>query len=168
MGFEDLVDVENSLLHVAHLGVVRCLLTNPVMSDEWKRTTIFYTLIRCGETLMKMVIDDGSTMNVVAEFAIKRCCLKVESHPHPFKVAWVNKANLTVTHKCKVSIQICGYKDEILCDVLPMDVAHILLGRPWFYDLGVSHHDRENTYTFRYLISVSLLILVEPKNCCPP
>jgi len=39
--FEDLVDVENSLLHDAHLGVVRCLLANLVMNDEWKRTTIF-------------------------------------------------------------------------------------------------------------------------------
>jgi len=32
------------------------------MNDEWKRTTIFYTLVRCGETLMKVVIDGGSTM----------------------------------------------------------------------------------------------------------
>ena len=32
--FEDLVDVENSVLHDAHLGVVRCLLANPVMNDE--------------------------------------------------------------------------------------------------------------------------------------
>jgi len=69
-GFEDLVDVENSLLQGAHLGVVRCLLTNPVMSDEWKHTTICCTLVRCGETLMKMVINDGSIINV-AEYAIK-------------------------------------------------------------------------------------------------
>jgi len=32
---KNLVDVENSFLHDAHLGVVRCLLTNPIMSDEW-------------------------------------------------------------------------------------------------------------------------------------
>ena len=29
------------------------------------------------------------------------------------------------------------YKDEIYCDVLPMDVAYVLLGRPWLYDLNV-------------------------------
>ena len=43
-GFDDLVDFENSHLHDAHLGVVRYLLANPVMNDEWKRTTIFYTV----------------------------------------------------------------------------------------------------------------------------
>ena len=32
--FEDLIDIENSLLHDAHLGVVRCLLSNPTMNDE--------------------------------------------------------------------------------------------------------------------------------------
>ena len=32
-----------------------------------------------------------------------------------------------------------------------MDVAHILLGRPWLYDRNVSHNGRENTYTFRYM-----------------
>ena len=95
---------------------------------------------------MKIVIDNDSTMNVVAESAIKRCRLKVEPHPHPFKVTWVNKANQTVTHRCKVPIQIGGYKDEIMCDVLPMDVAHILLCRPWLYDLSVLHHGTENIY----------------------
>jgi len=79
---------------------------------------------------MKMVIDGGSTTNVVAEAAVKHGHLKVEPHPHPFKVAWVNKNHLIVTHRCKISIQIGGYKDEVSYDFLQMDVAHILLGRP--------------------------------------
>jgi len=98
-----------------------------------------------------MVIDSGNTTNVVVKSATNQYHLKVEPHPHPFKVAWVNQGNLTVTHRCKVFIQIGGDKDKILCDVLPMDVAHIFLGRHWLYDLSVSHHGRENTYTFRHL-----------------
>ena len=31
-----------------------------------------------------------------------------------------------------------------------MDAAHILLVHPWFYDLNVLHHGRENTHAFRY------------------
>lgn len=31
-----------------------------------------------------------------------------------------------------------------------MDVAHILLGRPWLYDLDVTNHGRENTYVLLY------------------
>jgi hypothetical protein len=39
------------------------------------------------------------------------------------------------------------YKDKVLCDVIPMDVCHILLGRPWQYDRNVVHDGRMNTYT---------------------
>jgi len=100
------------------------------MSEEWKRTTIFCTLARSGDTLLEMVIDGGSTMNVITQSTIKRCNLKIEPHTYLFKVAWVDKTNLRVFHRCKVSIQIEGYKDEIFCDVLPLDVAHLVLGRP--------------------------------------
>jgi hypothetical protein len=39
------------------------------------------------------------------------------------------------------------YRDEILCDVIPMDVCHVLLGRPWQFDRNVVHDGRMNTYT---------------------
>jgi len=71
-GFTDLVDVENSLLYDAHLRALRCLLANAVMSNEWKHNAIFYTLVRYAGTLMKMVIEGVSTINVIAESAIKQ------------------------------------------------------------------------------------------------
>jgi len=99
---------------------------------------------------MKLVIDWVSTMNVVVQSTIKHRNLKVKPHPYAFKVAWVDKTILTVSHRCKVPIHIGGYKDEILCDVLPIDVAHLLLCRRWLYDRSIIHHGRENTYTFRF------------------
>lgn len=99
---------------------------------------------------------------------IKCYNLKVEPLPHRFKLTWVNKTSLPVSHRCKVSIQIASYKDEIVCDVLPVDVTHILLGRPWLYDRNVTHHSRENTYIFRFLIRASLLPLVDLKSCFLP
>jgi hypothetical protein len=39
-----------------------------------------------------------------------------------------------VSQQCKVEFKIGGYKDDILCDVIPMGVFHVLLGRPWKYD----------------------------------
>ena len=40
------------------------------------------------------------------------------------------------------------YKDEVWCDVIPMDVCHLLLGRPWQYDRKGMHDGGKNTYTF--------------------
>ena len=42
----------------------------------------------------------------------------------------MNDHTLLVAQMCLVSIQMGDYKDEIYFDVLPMDVAHVLLGRP--------------------------------------
>jgi len=40
-----------------------------------------------------------------------------------------------------------SYKDELWCDILPMDACHILLGRPWLFDRKVMHDGYQNTYT---------------------
>ncbi|XP_057975437.1 uncharacterized protein LOC131162848 [Malania oleifera] len=66
--------------------------------------------------------------------------------------------------KCLVPIKIADYEDEIWCDELPMDVAHILLGRPWLYDLDVSHNGRDKTYTFRCNGKKIVLSPLEPKK----
>ena len=46
-----------------------------------------------------------------------------------------------------MEFQIGTYKDVVLCDIMPMDVFHILLGRPWKYDIKVVHDRRKNTYS---------------------
>ena len=112
------------------VGVVRCVLSTTVDNDNWKRTSIFHTIIQIGDKKCKLVIDGGSSMNVVSKDAVKSLNLKVELHPSPFRVAWVNDHTLPITQRCLVSIQIGDYNDEIYCNVLPMDVAHVLLGRP--------------------------------------
>uniref|UniRef100_A0A5B7BML6 RNA-directed DNA polymerase n=1 Tax=Davidia involucrata TaxID=16924 RepID=A0A5B7BML6_DAVIN len=132
------------------LNVMRCILSTPAEKDDWKRTSIFQTILKCGDKLCQIVIDGGSSMNVVSRRAVTRMKLTPEPHPQPFRVAWVDKTSLPVTERCLVPIQMGAYSDKVWCDVLPMDVAHILLGRPWLYDMDVLHHGRANTYTFKY------------------
>ena len=40
------------------------------------------------------------------------------------------------------------YKDEVTCDVVPMNAGHILLGRPWQFDRHVTHDGYTNRYSF--------------------
>ena len=88
-------------------------------------------------------------MKVVSNDVIKLLNLKIETHPSPFRVAWVNDHTLPVAQRCLVSIQMGDYKDEIYCNVLPMDVAHVLLGCHWIYDLNVTNFGRDNIYSFK-------------------
>ena len=123
----------------ACVGVVRCVISTTIDNDHWKRTSIFHTVIQSGDKKCKLVIDRGSSMNVVSKDAIKLLNPRVEPHLNLFRVAWVNDHTLPITQRCLVSIQMGDYKDEIYCELLPMDVAHVLLGRPWLYDLNVTN-----------------------------
>jgi hypothetical protein len=55
---------------------------------------------------------------------------------------------LKITHKVRVPFTIDDYVDEVECDVLPLEVCGMLLGRPWQYDRNAMHAGRANTYSF--------------------
>ncbi|XP_074315511.1 uncharacterized protein LOC141651709 [Silene latifolia] len=54
-----------------------------------------------------------------------------------------------------------------MCDIIPMDACHILLGRPWEFDKSIVHHGRNNTYSFtkdgQMITLAPLAIAVLPK-----
>ena len=43
-----------------------------------------------------------------------------------------------------IYLHIGNYEDEVLCDVVPMHVGHLLLGRPWQFDRKVKHYGFTN------------------------
>jgi len=53
-----------------------------------------------------------------------------------------------VDEQCEVEFHIGRDKDKVVCDIMPMDVCHILLGRPWQYDHKVVHDGKTNCYKF--------------------
>ncbi|KAM2088669.1 hypothetical protein ACFX1T_032717 [Malus domestica] len=134
------------------LSVMRCIYSasTPPPPDSWKRTSIFQTYVPCGTTRCQLVIDGGSTLNVISKAAVDRLHLQAEPHPHPFQVGWVDKTRLPVTERCLVPLQLGPCHEKLYCDILPMSVAHVLLGRPWLYDRNVKSCGRENTYTFQH------------------
>lgn len=63
------------------------------------------------------------------------CARKPESSSNLTKVAWfMEGGDILVTHQCLVKFYIDKDRDEVRCDVVPLEVCHILLGRPWQYD----------------------------------
>jgi hypothetical protein len=69
-----------------------------------------------------------------------------------------------VTKQCLVEFKIGGYRDEILCDIIPMDVCHILLGRPWKFDRNVIHDGRKNIYTLEKNGRTHIMLPIEEKK----
>ncbi|XP_074304993.1 uncharacterized protein LOC141639914, partial [Silene latifolia] len=60
-------------------------------------------------------------------------------------------SNVASTTLCIVSFSIGKvYKDEVICDVVPMDACHHLLGRPCEFDRNTTHQGMDNTYSFKH------------------
>ena len=78
--------------------------------------------------------------------------MKIETHPTPYKLAWLNKGGeVLVSQRALISFSIgTKYKDKVWCDVVTMDACHLLLGRPWLYDRRVIHDGCANTYSFNF------------------
>ncbi|RDY00799.1 hypothetical protein CR513_15973, partial [Mucuna pruriens] len=56
-----------------------------------------------------------------------------------------------VDRQVRVAFSIGSYKDENLCDVVLMEAAHILPGRPWKFDQNVTHNGVTNIFTFVHM-----------------
>ena len=63
-----------------------------------------------------------------------------------------------------MEFQIGTYKDKVLCDVIPMDVCHMLLGKPWQSDKKVTYDGRDNTFNFEKYERRHTLIPLKDEN----
>ena len=78
----------------------------------------------------------SSCTNVASSSMVDKLNHATFSHPKPYKLHWLNDGNcVEVTKQALISFSFGDfYKDEVLCDILPMDACHVLLGRPWQSD----------------------------------
>ena len=77
--------------------------------------------------------------------------LSTISHAKPYKLQWLSaEGEIIVNKQVLIGFSIGKYKDEILCDVVPMEATHILLGRPWKYDRKTLHDGLTNKISFNF------------------
>ncbi|GAV71882.1 hypothetical protein CFOL_v3_34972 [Cephalotus follicularis] len=119
------------------------------MDDQ--RENIFQSRFSIGNKIFSMIIDSGRVANVASTTLVTKLGLPTTSHPKPYKLQWLNDGNqLKVTHQVLLSFAVGKhYNDEVLCDVIPMDACHLLLGRLWKFDRSAIHDGRKNTDTIK-------------------
>nr|GEX66123.1 hypothetical protein [Tanacetum cinerariifolium] len=95
--------------------------------------------------------DEGSYEDVVSSYMVEKLGIKAEDHPEPYQLTWLKKGNtVKVNKRCLVQFSIGkSYKDEVWCEVKPMDVAYILLGRLLQFDRKTKYDGFQNTYSIK-------------------
>jgi hypothetical protein len=120
-----------------------------VESGQWHN--LFQTKAKVEDKVCKVIIDGGSCHNLASKEMVDKLGLKLLKHPHPYHVQWLNNSGSTkIAQRVKVPFKIGEYVDTVECDVAPMTVCHMLLGRPWQYDRSSLHCGRTNQYTIKW------------------
>ena len=128
--------------------VVSKVLTLQRQQGEDQRCHVFHTKAGINGRSVKVIIDGGSCHNLASEELMSKLQLVNMKHTHPCKVQWLSDSRtIQVEHMVQVSFKIGAYEDTLECDVIPMSVYHLLLGRPWQFDRGVIHNGRTNHYS---------------------
>nr|KYP76821.1 hypothetical protein KK1_021079 [Cajanus cajan] len=123
------------------LLVVQRLLTNQLSEqDQSQGENLFRSRCKSFKKTCSLIIDSGSCNNFVSQRLVDKLHLTTIAHPKFYKLQWLNKDGpIEVKNQVNVPFSTGTYKDEVLCDVIPMDASHILLGRPWQYDRKAIH-----------------------------
>ncbi|GJV45608.1 putative reverse transcriptase domain-containing protein [Tanacetum coccineum] len=133
------------------LLVIRRALAMDSMEDGvWICHNIFHTRCTYHWKVCDVIIDSGSCENVVLETMVKKLSLKIEKHPQPYKLSWLQEGkSMPGDQRCLLNFSIRDkYMDEVWCDVVLMDACHLSLGRPWQFDRQTIHDGSKNTYSF--------------------
>ncbi|XP_073121957.1 uncharacterized protein [Henckelia pumila] len=122
-----------------------------------------------GELLVcSLIIDGGSCTNVASCELVKKLGLPILNHLKPYRFQWFNNCTeVRVNRRVVVPFSIGNYVDEVLCDVVPMQACHILLGRPWQFDRRVVHDGFKNRYSFVMKKEPIIFLPMTPKQVSP-
>ena len=127
----------------------RALSVQAKEDDEMQRDNIFHTRCHVQNKVCSVIIDGGSCTNVASTTMVEKLGMPTCKHPRPYKLQRLNDSGeVRVNKQVLVAFSIGKYEDEVLCDVVPMQAGHLLLGRPWQFDRKVQHDGFTNKYSF--------------------
>jgi hypothetical protein len=69
--------------------------------------------------------------------------LPMKPHPQPYTIDWLHQGiHLCVSQQCHLPYNIKPFKDEVLCDMSPLEVCDVLLGQPYLWKYHVVYESR--------------------------
>jgi len=133
--------------------------------DDCQRENIFHARCLIQGKLCSLIIDGGSCTNVASSRLVSKMNLETKPHPRPYKLQWLSEdGEMTINRQVEVKFSIGKYEDSILCDVVPMETCHLLLGRPWQYDRRVMYDGFTNKFTFVHDDRKTVLAPLTPRE----
>jgi hypothetical protein len=124
---------------------------------------------------LHFIVDSGSQKNLISAEVIKRLDLPMTPHPQPYTIGWLRQGrDLCVSQQCRLPYDIKPFKDEVLCDISPLEVCDVLLGQPYLWKRHVVYESRPRSviitlgrqlYRIPEVASPTAISLISAKQC---
>ncbi|KAL1351883.1 hypothetical protein AAHE18_06G126600 [Arachis hypogaea] len=146
--------------------VVRRALNLQVKEESLEQLhNLSHTRCLVGGKVCSLIIDGGSWTNVASTLMVEKLGLTCVRHPKPYTLQWLNDSGeIKVDKQVTSAFSVGEYIDEALCDVVPMQACHLLLGRPWQFDRRAFHDGYTNRFSFDFNGRKITLALLSPKE----
>jgi hypothetical protein len=136
---------------------------------------LFHSQMWVKGTPLHFIVDSGSQKNLISVEVVKRLALSTMPHPQPYTIGWLRQgSDLCVSQQCRLSYDIKPFKDEVLCDVSPLEVCDVLLGQPYLWKRHVVYESRPRSviitlnrklYRIPEAVPPSVISLISAKQC---
>lgn len=138
---------QEDLKHGEYLMMQRTLLKTTIEKEPPQRKKLFKKTCKVNGKVCRVIIDYGSTNSIASIKMVDMLKFKRIPHPYPYRAPWLIRDKHTfLSEQVWVEFNIGEYKDKVLYDICEMDACHLLLGRPWKYDVKARHEGETNVY----------------------
>jgi hypothetical protein len=140
-------------------------------TDPEEGEHLFHSQMWVKGTPMHFIVDSRSQKNLISAEVVKQLGLSTTPHPQPYNIGWLRQGrDLCVSQQCRLSYNIQPFKDEVLCDVSPLDVCDVLLGQPYMWRRHAVYETRPCSVIISlgghlYRIPEVVSTIVPPKQC---
>jgi hypothetical protein len=136
-GGKQIIDVEPS----AMVPTTKFRLSKPKEQEEGER--FFHSHMWFKGALIHFIVYSGSQKNLISTDIIKRLNLPMTLYPQPYSISWLRHGrDVRVSQQCCLPYGIKPFKDEVLCDISPLEVCDVLLGQPYLWKHHVVYESR--------------------------
>ena len=90
--------------------------------EDNQHNKIFRTRGTINDKVCNVIIDSGSSENIVSKTLVDVMGILIKKCPTPYKIEWIKKGTeMRVTGACRITFSIKKiYKSDIVCDIVDM------------------------------------------------
>jgi hypothetical protein len=133
-----LIQSNNKGKHIIDVEPTATITTTTIQPEEPEDLEegehLFHSQMWVKGTPLHFIVDNKSQKNLISTEVVKILKLPMIPHPQPYTIGWLSQGrDIHVSQQCHLSYGINPFKDEVVCDVSPLEVCDVLLGQPYMW-----------------------------------